>query len=588
MATSTKKPPPRTTKQAVYKTTKTAVVTKPVDNKSSVVITAKTPTASNVEKPHVNKTAPGKSSSSSKKLKSKPAAPRATKPAAVKEDRPADSKTSTVSPANGRRTARKARKTAKPATPRAAKPAVVRAGKPVAAKNSDKKALRLPGFQTTQRIRAPLPGPEIKRAAKKTLKNTGVKVAPPPTGPLPSTPTHRPLDRILVLDLSCLLPGPYASHILANFGAQVIKIESVGEGDYYRDYEPKIDDKGAVFSTINRGKKSIALNLKEAHGKEAFHALVRKADVIIDGFRPGVMEKLGLDYSKLKELNPKLIYAALTGYGQTGSNAYQAGHDLNYIASGGLLDLFGESNGIPLQPGIQIADVAAGALPTVIGILLALQHRNTSKKGQLVDIAMLDGVLALMPVQIANYAATKRRPKRGHERLFGRYACYNIYPVRNGRYLAVAALEPKFWKALCECLQRTDLIAEQYAEHKDQEILTAELTRTFQKKTVDEWMEIFGENDICVTEVRDISRAVQDESLIERGIIIANREGNGDVYEQLGVFPRLKDTPGYTSGKAPARGEHTRQVLLSLKYSTKKIDELISTKVAEEPSSSKK
>ena len=435
--------------------------------------------------------------------------------------------------------------------------------------------------------RVPLPGPEIKRAAKKAVKKatTQEKLDSAEQRPAPSD-GRRPLDGIRILDLSRLLPGPYASHILASFGAEVIKVEKPGEGDYIRDSEPKAQGFNALFLTINRGKKSIAIDLKDSNGKEAFLALARKSDVVLDGFRPGAMTRLGLGYEQLKEVNPKLIYAALTGYGQTGRHANRAGHDLNYVAHAGMLDLLGESDGMPAVPGIQIADVAAGALPTVIGILLALQHRSRSHQGQLVDISMYDSILGLMPVQIANYTATKRRPKRGHERLFGRYACYNIYPVRNGRFLTVAALEPKFWRALCTALEREDLIPDQYVEGDQQQVLIAELTRIFQKKSVAEWMEVFGEADVCIAEVREISRSVQDDNLAERGIVLPVRGADGTVYEQLGVFPKLSDAPGYVSGDAPARGEHTRQILKSVNFTVKRINEMLAAKTAEEPPSS--
>ena len=399
-----------------------------------------------------------------------------------------------------------------------------------------------------------------------------------------ATTGRRPLDGIRILDLSRLLPGPYATHILASFGAEVIKIEKPGEGDYMREYTPRIQGFNAAFQIINRGKKSVALDLKHEQGKEAFVALVKRSDVVLDGNRPGTMTRLGLGYEELKEVNPKLIYAALTGYGQTGRYAQNAGHDLNYIGFGGMLDLLGELGGMPTVPGVQIADVAAGALPTVIGILLALQHRTRGHAGQMVDVSMLDAVLGLMPVQLANYTATKRRPKRGQERLFGRFACYNIYPVRNGRYLAVAALEPKFWKTLCQVLEREDLIDDQYVEEDEaQQILVAELTRIFQKKEVSEWMELFAEHDVCITEVREISRVVQDDTLAERGMVVPVRNEGGSVYEQLGVFPKLNESPGFVTGDAPARGQHTRQVLRSLNYTVKHINEMIAADVAEEP-----
>jgi crotonobetainyl-CoA:carnitine CoA-transferase CaiB-like acyl-CoA transferase len=430
--------------------------------------------------------------------------------------------------------------------------------------------------------RAPLPGPEIKRAPKKSIEKTTTHEKLESAEQKEVEGGRRPLDGIRVLDLSRLLPGPYASHILASFGADVIKVEKPGEGDYMREYVPQTQGFNATFLTINRGKRSISLDLRKPAGQEVFRALVERSDVVLDGFRPGVMEKLGLGYEALSEVNPKIIYAALTGYGQTGPNAQQAGHDLNYLALSGMLDLLGDGEGVPLVPGIQIADVAAGALPTVIGILLALQHRNKSKAGQLVDVSMFDSLLGLMPVQIANYTATKRRPKRGQERLFGRYACYNIYPVRNGRFMVVAALEPKFWAALCKVIDREDLIQDQYVEGHAQDILIAELTRIFQKKQVDEWMEIFVDVDACVTEVREISRSVQDDHAAQRGLITPIRGKDGEVYEQLGVFPKLSDAPGYIAGDAPLRGQHTRQILRSLKYPAKQIDDMVAAKVVEE------
>ena len=465
---------------------------------------------------------------------------------------------------------------AKPSRQKAASPAPT-------AKKADPKAGEASKTQKAAK-RAPLPGPEIKRAPKKTTERTTTHEKLESAEQKEHVDGRRPLDGIRVLDLSRLLPGPYASHILASFGADVIKIEKPGEGDYMREYLPQVQGFNATFLTINRGKRSIAIDLRKPAGKEVFQTLVQRSDVVLDGFRPGVMDKLGLGYEDLSKLNPKIVYAALTGYGQTGPNAQRAGHDLNYLALSGMLDLLGGADGVPLVPGIQIADVAAGALPTVIGILLALQHRAKSKTGQMVDISMFDSLLGLMPVQVANYTATKRRPMRGHERLFGRYACYNIYPVRNGRFMVIAALEPKFWAALCTAIERQDLIEDQYVEGHAQDILIAELTRIFQKKQVDEWMEIFGEIDACVTEVREISRSVQDDNSTQRGLITPIRGKDGEVYEQLGVFPRLSDAPGYIAGDAPRRGEHTRQILRSLKYPAKQIDEMVAAEIVEESS----
>ena len=427
-----------------------------------------------------------------------------------------------------------------------------------------------------------LPGPRVKRAVRKSVKLTTTKEKLRMAKQSAVEHGDRPLDGIRVLDLSRLLPGPYASHILASFGAEVIKIERPGEGDYLREGPPETRGVNAAFWAINRGKKSLAVDLKTRAGKQVFLALAEKADIVLDGFRPGVMDRLRLGYKQLSEGNPRLIYAALTGFGQTGKYSNVAAHDLNHVALSGLLDLVRTDGGIAEVPGIQIADVAAGALPTVIGVLLALQHRSTTGQGQLVDISMYDSVLGLMPLQIAEYAATKRRPKRGSERLFGKYACYNVYPVRNGRALAVAALEPKFWARLCEIIEREDLIDDQYVEGDAQEIVKAELTRTFQKREVADWMEIFLEHDVCVTEVRELSRAAQEDYAVERHMVVPERDSDGNVFQQLGVFPKLSAAPGYIEGDAPQRGGNSQELLESLEYSAAEIDQLIEDGVVEQ------
>jgi crotonobetainyl-CoA:carnitine CoA-transferase CaiB-like acyl-CoA transferase len=562
---------------------------KPAGSKKSAV-SPKAKQAASGERKAAKKTAEAVTEPTSKEAPSKNA-PRSKKSSAAAKKPASASKSAGSGSGANAKVAKKAApskaqaKKAAKAPSAAEEPAATKTAEvPAEAEGSEAPASKATEAATAQKgtKRAPLPGPEIKRAPKKSIEKTTTHEKLETAEQKQVADGRRPLDGIRVLDLSRLLPGPYASHILASFGADVIKIEKPGEGDYMREYLPQTQGFNATFLTINRGKRSIALDLRKAAGKEVFRSLVLRSDVVLDGFRPGVMDKLGLGYEKLSELNPKIVYAALTGYGQTGPNAQQAGHDLNYLALSGMLDLLGDTEGVPLVPGIQIADVAAGALPTVIGILLALQHRAKSKVGQMVDISMFDSLLGLMPVQVANYTATKRRPKRGHERLFGRYACYNIYPVRNGRFMVVAALEPKFWAALCTAIDREDLIQDQYVEGHAQDILIAELTRIFQKKQVDEWMEIFGECDACVTEVRELSRSVQDDNVTQRGLITPIRGKDGEVYEQLGVFPRLSDAPGYIAGDAPRRGEHTRQILKSLKYPAKQIEELVAAKVVEE------
>ncbi len=428
------------------------------------------------------------------------------------------------------------------------------------------------------------------RAAKKGFKPG--KKAPQPTPevveqkpsprPTASKKGVRPLDGIRVLDLTRLLPGPAATLTLASFGAEVIKIEDPSSGgDYAREAEPLIGEQGAVFGAMNRGKKSVAIDLKDPRGKEAFIKLARKADIIIEGFRPGEMKELGLDHPTLSKHHKGLIYVALTGYGQYGLYETVVGHDLNYMAMSGALGLLG-SEGVPSVPGMQIADMGAGALPAVIGALLALQARERTGKGQLVDVSMLEGLLGLLAGPVAGYVATKRKPKPGTGRLFGEFACYNIYPVRNGRFMAVGALEPKYWANLCNAIDRDDLVEDQFSEGDRQQVLIAELTRVFQKKEVREWLEFFEGQDVCVSEVRDIAAAVHDEHLLTREAIVNVKGPEGVNYPHLAPFPALWDTPGRLGGDAPKRGEHTVEILKRVGISAKRIAEMTSSGAAEQ------
>lgn len=318
--------------------------------------------------------------------------------------------------------------------------------------------------------------------------------------------------------------------LLANFGADVIKIEEPGGGDYARRMPPLVDGEGAVFRATNRGKKSIVLDLKTTDGKAAFERLVAQADVLIEGFRPGVMKRLGLDYETLRPLNERLIYVSLTGYGQTGPNAAMAGHDINYIALGGLLDITGAI------PGAQIADLAGGSMQAVIGILLALAARQKTGRGQFVDVSMLDGVAWLMALPLAVYSATGEIPTPGATALSGRYACYHTYRAGDGRWLAAGALEPKFWAALCSKLGCSEFIPDQFAEGERQAEIVESLRNIFRTKAAAEWLELFHGADVCVTLVRNVAEVAADHG--------------------SEVIPKLSDTPGRAGDRPPGLDEH--------------------------------
>jgi crotonobetainyl-CoA:carnitine CoA-transferase CaiB-like acyl-CoA transferase len=341
----------------------------------------------------------------------------------------------------------------------------------------------------------------------------------------------RPLDGITVLDLTRLLPGAAATMLLANFGAEVIKIEEPG-GDYARHMPPQVDGEGAVFRATNRGKKSVSLDLKTPDGKQALRSLAAQADVLIEGFRPGVMKRLGFDYEALHAVNERLIYVSLTGYGQTGPYAAMAGHDINYIALGGLLDVTGAI------PGAQIADLAGGSMQAVIGILLALAARQKTGRGQFVDVSMLDGVAWLMTLPLAVYAATGEIPTSGSTTLSGRYACYQTYRAADGRWLAVGALEPKFWAALCHKLGCPEFIPDQFAEGERRTAIIESLRKIFGTKPTGEWLSLFQDADVCVTLVRNVAEVAADPYLRESEVI-----------------PKLSETPGQIGDRPPRLNE---------------------------------
>jgi crotonobetainyl-CoA:carnitine CoA-transferase CaiB-like acyl-CoA transferase len=362
--------------------------------------------------------------------------------------------------------------------------------------------------------------------------------------------------------------------MLANFGAEVIKIEDPQGGDYARTMQPLIGQVGAYFLFTNAGKKSLAINLKDERGKNALLRLVARADVLIENFRPGVMQRLGLNYERLCEKNERLIYVALTGYGQNGPDAARAGHDINYLSLGGVLDGIRSADGVPVIPGIQIADLAGGSMPAVIGTLLALAARAKTGKGQLVDVSMFDGLLTLLHIPLADYFATGRH---GGELLTGRYACYQVYEARDGRWLSVGALEPKFWETLCRVLGCQHLISYQYADDARQVASIRELAAIFRTRDAREWAAMFEEQDACVSMIKNIGELTQDAHVkarqMLRGVSLPVEWGGGGI-QQVGVAPKLSETPGAVGGVAPLLGQHSRELLLRFGLSPTEVNEL--------------
>ena len=382
-----------------------------------------------------------------------------------------------------------------------------------------------------------------------------------------------PLEGIRVLDLSRLLPGGFCSLLLADFGAEVLKIEDTGLGDYIRwsppYYEGAEDSaKGSLFLALNRNKRSIRLNLKSEEGKRVLLQLVRDYDVVLESFRPGVLDRLGVGFERMREENPKLVYCAITGYGQDGPLRDRSGHDMNYLGLVGLLGLTGEADGPPVQSAGQIADLGGGALMAAFGILAALK----SGEGQVVDVSMADGALSWLAMVAGRYFADGVVPQRGRQELAGGLICYRPYAASDG-YVTLGALEPKFWQAWCSGVGREDLIEKQFeapgsAAH-------AEVERIFLERTRAEWTEFASQHDCCLEPVLDLDEALDSELVRAREMVVElDQPGVEQPVRQLGIPIKLSETPGSVRSPGPALGEHTREVLASLGYGADEIGAL--------------
>jgi crotonobetainyl-CoA:carnitine CoA-transferase CaiB-like acyl-CoA transferase len=384
----------------------------------------------------------------------------------------------------------------------------------------------------------------------------------------------RPLAGIRVLDLSRLLPGPFATLVLADLGAQVDKIEDAGGGDYLRHMPPQVAGQSVAFHLLNRGKRSVVLDLKRTEGKEAFRRLVASSDVLFDQFRPGVLARLGFDHAALCAAHPRLVICALTGYGQTGVLAQRAGHDLNYLARAGVLGLHGPSDRPPQVPGFQLADVSGG-LWCVVSILAALAERDRTGRGQVLDIAMTDGVLGFSATGMAALLAGEP-VRRGGEALTGGIAPYATYATRDGRAVALAALEPKFWTAFCTGVGiEVEMAALMPGPH--QADLKAKIAAIIAGRTRDEWVAFAAERDCCLEPVLEPNELRDDPHLASRNLFF-------DLPTPAGAVPqiRLPITPDdVTSMSPPPRsGEHTREVLKGSGFTDAEVDALLASGAA--------
>ena len=372
-----------------------------------------------------------------------------------------------------------------------------------------------------------------------------------------------PLTGIRILDLTRLLPGAYCTLLLADMGADVIKVEEPGAGDYMRWTPPLAGGQSALFNAINRNKRSVTLNLKADAGRDLLLRLVQGADVLVEGNRPGVMDRLGLGWEAVHARNPRLVMCSITGYGQDGPFASRAGHDLNYMATAGGLGLNGERDGPPVPPAVQVADIGGGGLQPAVAILGALVGVQRGGEGRWIDASMTDGAVSWLALALATHAGGET-VARGHQRLSGRFACYRVYACKDGGYYSVAALEPKFWSALCSALERPDLVDLQYS---DDSVVHVALEEMFASRTRLEWQRRLSALDACCEPVLDIDEVPSHPQIAARRLIETHETG-------VEVRPAIRLSEGWRRRDAPRLGEHSKEVLAELGIDDSTLEEL--------------
>jgi crotonobetainyl-CoA:carnitine CoA-transferase CaiB-like acyl-CoA transferase len=384
-----------------------------------------------------------------------------------------------------------------------------------------------------------------------------------------------PLAGVRVLDLTRLLPGPMCTLYLADLGADVVKVEDTGAGDYARTLSATpgapVAGTTAWYRALNRNKRSLAIDLKTASGHAAFMALARAADVIVEGFRPGVVRQLRVDYETVRADNPRIVYCAVSGYGQTGPRAAAAGHDINYLGYAGTLEYTGARDGPPSLANLQIADLLGGAASAAIGILGALFGAARTGRGRYVDVAMTDAVLAHQIFLLGALEDAGSVAPRGCDLLTGGVPCYGVYATRDGRFVAVGALEAKFWRTLCDAIERPDLVPLQFATGVEGERVRDALEAIFATATLAQWRERLEHLDCCVTPVLTFEEALTDPQFAARGMTLRAADGARQYAPPFTLSP----SSFALVREAPRQGEHTDEVLREAGFDIRAIDALV-------------
>lgn len=368
----------------------------------------------------------------------------------------------------------------------------------------------------------------------------------------------QPLTGIRVLDFSTLLPGPLATLLLADAGAEVIKIERPGRGDEMRSYEPKFGADSVNFALLNRGKRSIAIDLKSPGAVARLKPLIESADVIVEQFRPGVMDRLGLGYDALRAIHPRIIYCAITGYGQEGPRADVAAHDLNYVAESGMLSLAAGVDGAPVPPAALVADIGGGTYPAVINILLALRERDRTGAGCKLDIAMGDNVFTFLYWALGNGLVAGAWPKPGGDLVTGGSARYNIYRTRDDRFIAAAPLEQQFWKNFCEAIELPAALRD---DAKDPEATKRAVAARMRERTAADWQACFAGKDVCCCVMATVEEALRDPHFRERGVFARTVSADGRTIAALPTPVASNFQSSDTKAGYPVLGADTEKLL---------------------------
>lgn len=387
------------------------------------------------------------------------------------------------------------------------------------------------------------------------------------------------LEGVRILDLTRLLPGAYCSMLMADLGAEVLKVEEPGKGDYFRWVEPLNGNQSIYFQAVNRNKLSMTLDLKKERGRNILIELLKSYDVLLESFRPGVMGRLGLDYETVKKGNPSIVYCSISSYGQGGPYKNRVGHDGNYIALGGLLNIGGASGGPPIHPPVPLADLAVGGFMAAFSVVSALFQKQRTGKGQYLDISMLDGVVSLLTVFAAEYFFDQREVKRGENHFAGCSVANTVYETKDGRFMCLSIIEEKFWQNFCEAISRPDLIGENFFEIKSKSLLYTEIQKTMLTRTKDEWVTKFDGLEVCCEPVNTLSEAFDNEQVRFRDMIIEVEHPLLGKIKQVGNPIKAPGGTRINHEFPPEMGQATHQILKKLGLAEMEIDQLKKEKV---------